>query len=287
MKVSAVAQKIRTALVPLYGDSEARVITDRMLEHILDLTPASRHAYSERTVTDAQEERIHQYLEQLAAHRPLQYVLQEAWFYGLRLYVDERVLIPRPETEELVDWILRDRKVLPEERECRMLDIGTGSGCIALALQQQLPQCTIEGCDLSLPALEVARLNAERLQLSVHFFKLDILQPELPVPALPYDILVSNPPYIPELERPTLSPYVLNYEPHSALFVPDTDPVLYYRSIAKLGLQQVRPGGCLYLEVHPDYADAVVRLMDSLQYEKLELRKDMQGKKRMIRACLP
>ncbi|MFM7839276.1 MAG: peptide chain release factor N(5)-glutamine methyltransferase [Chitinophagaceae bacterium] len=287
MKVSAVAQTIRAALVPLYGDSEARVITDRMLEHMFNLTPASRHAYAERTMTADQEQTIHHYLEQLLAHRPLQYVLQEAWFYGLRLYVDERVLIPRPETEELVDWIVRDRKTLPEEQECRILDIGTGSGCIALALQQQLLQCRVEGCDLSIPALEVARLNAERLRLPVHFFQLDILRPVFTTEMLPYDILVSNPPYIPEAERQTLLPHVLNFEPHTALFVPDPDPLLYYRAIGQFGLAQLRSGGCIYLEVHPDNAEGVVSLLGSLQYKKPELRKDMQGNKRMIRACLP
>ena len=196
------------------------------------------------------------------AHRPVQYVLEEAHFQGLKFYVNENVLIPRPETEELVEWILADFRALQAaSRDISVLDIGTGSGCIAVSLKVKNNFLQISACDVSSPALAIAKKNADNNKAAIQLFNYDILNQsswnELPV----YDLIVSNPPYIPERDKQSMDQNVLNYEPHIALFTSDDDPNIFYRTIALFGKTHLKAGGKLYFEIHMEGAPAVKEIL--------------------------
>lgn len=226
-----------------------------------------------------QRQLIDNYLTELRKHRPIQYVLGETEFCGLDFDVNEAVLIPRPETEELVEWIVQS-----ESADVKILDLGTGSGCIPIALKKMMPRAAVSACDLSTDALAVARGNASKNGVVVDFFQMDILN-QLPAKA-PYDCLVSNPPYIPVAEKAEIAVGVKDFEPEMALFVPDNDLLLFYRSIALMGLQVLREGGRVYLETHREYALDVFNLFRDLNYSDLELKKDIAGNDRMVRAVM-
>ena len=191
------------------------------------------------------------------------------------------VLIPRPETEELVSWIVEDHPDAP----VRILDIGTGSGCIPVSLAHRLPLSTVHAWDVSPEALEVARRNAIRNGVTVHFLQVDALQESWP--SLNIDVLVSNPPYITEKERTDMERNVLDWEPELALFVPDNDPLLFYRHIARIGLDLLSPSGTLYYEINRAYGAETVSLLQQLGYHSVELRKDLSGNDRMVKAVKP
>ncbi|HTL10787.1 MAG TPA: peptide chain release factor N(5)-glutamine methyltransferase, partial [Chitinophagaceae bacterium] len=218
----------------------------------------------------------------LLNHQPVQYVLNEAWFYRLKLFVDEQVLIPRPETEELVDWVLKDPRT--KSNYISALDIGTGSGCIALALKKNAPWLSVHACDVGAGAIQVAGKNALAVGADVHFHLMDILQPAqwstLPV----VDIIISNPPYIPLHNKAAMANNVLTYEPSLALFVPDEDPLQFYKAIASFALAHLSATGKLYFEIHEDMGMTVTTLLRDQGFTQLLLRKDLQGKDRMIAA---
>jgi release factor glutamine methyltransferase len=215
---------------------------------------------------------------------PLQYVLQEAWFYGMQLYVDERVLIPRPETEELVDWVIKDSgNWEPGTGNGGLLDIGTGSGCIALAIKKNLSAIEVHGCDISEAALQVAKKNAADQRSTIHFYQADILsvtaRRQLPL----FDIIVSNPPYIPQNDKEDMSLNVLQYEPHLALFTEDGDPLLFYRAIAGFAKDHLNKNGIIYLEIHAEMGSNIIDLYQHEGFTRIELKKDMQGRDRMVK----
>ena len=225
------------------------------------------------------DSRLENALTRLAKGEPLQYVLGYSPFCGLNFKVDGRVLIPRPETAELVDWVAADAG------ECgRLLDIGTGSGCIAVTLAHRLLHWKVTGWDVSDGALEVARENSCMNGTDVEFRKVDILQ----APALEYalDVIVSNPPYVMEQERHDMENRVLSYEPHLALFVPDDDALRFYRAIAEFGRNALSKGGSLYFEINPLKASAMEEMLVSYGYHDVEIRLDIFGKERMIKAIL-
>ena len=230
----------------------------------------------------AQEKLLRQYTVELQTHKPVQYVLQEAWFYKMKLYVDENVLIPRPETEELVQWLIAEAGSRKSEAE-RILDIGTGSGCIALALKKNLPAAEVYACDISEGALVVAKRNASDQQLKLQFLLLNILLKEERKQLPEFDILISNPPYIPLHNKATMSNNVINHEPHLALFVENDDPLIFYRAIADFSLSHLKKDGSIYLEIHEDLANEVIQLYNEKGYSKIELKKDLQDKDRMLR----
>ncbi len=268
-------------LTPVFGKDEARAISRWLLEHFYpDLeTPAS--LYPNRELPGEAEVLLTGYLARLEQHEPLQYVLGEAWFCGLRFTADKRALIPRPETEELVEWIISEQKFPLGHHH--ITDIGTGTGCIPVTLKRRLPPFTATGIDVSKDALDLARHNAQQLHVEVDFLQLDILD-ESQWRLLPAtDIIVSNPPYIPASEIDEMSPEVTGFEPHLALFVPDNDPLLFYRKIAQLGLQVFDHKGEIYLELHQDGAAETTRLFREAGYQTL-IRPDMQGKERMLKA---
>lgn len=220
----------------------------------------------------------------LLAGEPWQYVLGIADFYGLKLRIDPRALIPRPETEELVYAVLSECKGAASG--LRLLDVGTGSGCIALTLARRLPQAQIEACDISSQALALASENAELLGVNPYFFEMDILG-NPPAPDRLYDRIVSNPPYIPLAEAVDMHINVKDHEPHSALFVPDAAPLVFYEALARYALRALRPGGCLHAELHPDYGQEVAALWERQGLSGVSLHRDMYGRWRMARAVRP
>jgi release factor glutamine methyltransferase len=232
-------------------------------------------------LTKEQQTQIEQYAEQLLSGKPIQYILAKAWFMGNEIMVNEHVLIPRPETEELVEWIISYASIM--NKPLSILDLGTGSGCIPIALKLALPNCTLTGLDISKDALAVAQMNAKNLNVSIDWMEEDILN----TAALDtsYDIMVSNPPYIPLREKKDMQEQVLNFEPSIALFVSNEDPLIYYRAIAKIGKQNLSKNGQLFFEIHYDQGKAILALLDELNYHA-ELRQDSFGKNRMIRASL-
>lgn len=226
---------------------------------------------------------IEELISRLKEKEPIQYVVGNARFYNLDLYVNESVLIPRPETEELV-FLVKDK--IDNKANLDILDIGTGSGCIPLLLKKLRPDCRVSACDISESALEVARINAQKNKLDVKFIKADILNYEEATAFYDktYDLIISNPPYIPVRELDSLMPEVKNYEPHLALAVADDNPALFYIVIARFGKTHLSIGGRIYCEIHPDYADISAEAFSS--YTHVNILEDMQGKKRFLEAIL-
>lgn len=215
-------------------------------------------------------------LDNLLHYKPYQYILGKAYFYDFELEVNKYTLIPRPETEELVDLILRSEN----NNNLKILDIGTGSGCIALALARHMESVEIYGCDVSMKALEIARINAGKMNLKVDFFHCDILKTnELDIK---FDIIVSNPPYIPKIEKKLMSANVLNFEPESALFVENDNPLIFYKHISILAEISLVKEGKLYFECNEYNAKEVAELVRKLSFHKVEILKDMQGKDRIL-----
>jgi release factor glutamine methyltransferase len=219
---------------------------------------------------------------ELLNHRPIQYVTGTAYFYDLELEVDSSVLIPRPETEELVKWIAGDQK---EGQDLKILDIGTGSGCIILALSRLLKNPQITATDISEKALAIASRNALKYGIRAEFRMMDILDESTWNEYEKYDIIVSNPPYVKEMEKKEMQANVLEYEPPGALFVPDDDPLLFYRAIARFSGLKLSPQGRLYLEINENLGGETVMLLRNEGFTEIILKKDMRGKDRMIR-CL-
>lgn len=277
-------QQLLFQLYSIYDNSESQQITDRVMEHLTGRTRIDRVMNKMLPLLPEQIDTLQQLTNELLQHRPLQYVLKEAWFAGLLLYVDERVLIPRPETEELVDWMIKDIRSEQNNKGSSILDIGTGSGCIALGLKKHLPYCEVHACDVSEGALEVARKNAADNHLVVQFHWLNILMEE-EYQRLPFfDHTVSNPPYIPLRDKNSMYPNVLEYEPHLALFVDNNDPLLFYRAIVNFSGTNLKKEGVIYLEIHEALAQPVQDLLKQEGFLRIEIRKDMQGKERMVKA---
>jgi len=221
-------------------------------------------------------------LHQLKEEKPIQYIFEETEFFGLSFYVNENVLIPRPETEELVEWILNSVSGLPKDRKIKILDIGTGSGCIAVSLAKNLPQAEVVAIDVSEKALEVARRNARQLEAPVTFWHKDILETTI-LPEM-FDIIVSNPPYVRHLEKEEISKNVLEFEPHLALFVEDHDPLLFYRKITELATKNLNRNGLLFFEINQYLGPEMQGLLENHRFTQIELRKDIYENDRMTKA---
>ncbi len=220
-------------------------------------------------------------ISRLKSGEPYQYVINSAPFFGMDLYVDSNVLIPRPETEELVEWIINDLKKF-EKFNGNILDIGTGSGAIALALKKEFPDCTVYGIDASEKAIEVAKKNAQTQNVNINFLVQDIFKTDLT--DLPYfNVIVSNPPYIPISEKDSMNKTVTQFEPETALFVPDNDPVIFYRRIADVASERLKPKGAVYVEIHQELKERTVQAFEPL-FTQITERKDISGNWRMLRA---
>jgi release factor glutamine methyltransferase len=223
-------------------------------------------------------EQLDQVAYLLNQHKPIQYILGFEEFMGIKLYVNENVLIPRPETEELVQWIVEDYK---QQKNLTIADIGTGSGCIAISLKKIIPQAFVHAIDVSKSALDIASKNALHTQQEIHFHQINILNDDLPTK---FDVLVSNPPYVLESEKMQMRKNVLDFEPSLALFVPDDDPLLFYKRIAMLAEQQLNDAGTLYFEINESYAAETQKLFSENAWHTPELRNDIRGKARMLKA---
>lgn len=270
---------LKNELQPLYDAPEATAIAHEVLEHITGADKMQRLVKKDTLFTGLQQARFNQMNAALVSGTPLQYVIGHAWFMGHKYLVDKSVLIPRPETEELAQWIIEDNA----NKSISILDIGTGSGCIPISLKIALQVATVTSCDVSEDALEVARKNATALEADVLFLQRDILNEHEQQQLDTYDIIVSNPPYIPINEKETLHANVRNFEPGLALFVPDRDPLLFYRTIAQFSITHMKENGVLYFELHVDYANDTETLLRTMGYQT-ELRKDMHGNLRMLKA---
>jgi release factor glutamine methyltransferase len=229
-------------------------------------------------------------LSDLQLEKPIQYITGEAWFYGLPFEVNENTLIPRPETEELVAWILNS-PITQHPSPITILDIGTGTACIPISLKVNLPQVNVSAIDVSEQAIEVAKRNAKLNKVEINFIQTNILEvqdlSQLSVPnsqlLTNFDIIVSNPPYVRNLEKQEIKKNVLDYEPHLALFVADTDALLFYRKIAQLALKNLAPNGLLFFEINQYLGNETVELLQNLGFKNIELKKDLYGKDRMIK----
>ena len=264
----------------LYSKSEIDELAFRVFEHFLSFKREDMKFKEEELLNQSELLKIYDAAKDLANAKPLQYILGETYFYKYSFLVNEHVLIPRPETEELVELIYKRNKAFSGS----ILDIGTGSGCIPLSLQKALPQAYIAAVDVSADALDVAKKNASLLQRSVDFSLCDILQsaPE----KTDWDIIVSNPPYVRVLEKAEIKPNVLEYEPHLALFVEDMDALLFYRKIAQLALKNLTTNGLLFFEINQYLGKETVELLENLGFKNIELKKDIYGNNRMIKCSI-
>jgi len=285
MNIQSAFTYITQAITPLYEAREAANIAHLVVEHITGLSKLDRIVYKDRTLEPGQQARLEQAVGALLEQQPVQYVTGTAWFYGMELMVNPQVLIPRPETEELVEWIVNDVRT-GGSADMRMLDIGTGSGCIPLALKKELPAAGVWGIDVSVGALETAKANATQQQLDVRFEQVNVLD-EQATAVLPFfDIIVSNPPYIKQSEHTGMQQQVLAYEPSLALFVPDEDALLFYRVIAVLAKRKLAQGGSLYFEINEALGNEVVALLEASGFKNVMLKQDIFGKDRMVKAVL-
>lgn len=290
-------QSLWHLLTPLYGEGEAKAIARMVYEVRFGLTFTDLCIGKDTQLSQDNQAELEKIAQRLERHEPIQYVLGKAEFMGKWYHVEPGVLIPRPETEELVRW-----KPLPlpspKGEGVNILDIGTGSGCIAITLAAMYPEAKVTAWDISEKALEVARANAIRHKVNVFFHQVDILS-KSPLhwerlrvgernsgmgDGGGFSLIVSNPPYICNKEREAMEQNVLDYEPHEALFVPDDDPLLFYRAIADYGKKTLKSDGWLYFEINPLYAEPLRELLSTMSYHDLEIKNDQYGKQRFIRA---
>lgn len=283
MTVQEATYYVLKQLRTIYEEGEASQITDWIMEKITGSIKTERMLYKNEALTTDEEIQLQNYTERLLQHEPVQYVLNESWFFGFKFYVDKNVLIPRPETEELVEWVITNCKFPVDQ--LKILDVGSGSGCIPVSLKRRIRRADVWGCDISPGALEVAKRNSALLGADVNFIQLDFLDKQQWEQLPSFDIIVSNPPYVPEKDRETMQPNVLQYEPATALFVPDNDPLLFYKAIAEFGKTHLNKGGSIYTEIHEDLGEATMNVFQSAGYAS-EIKKYMQQKDRMVKSGL-
>lgn len=268
----------------IYPKEEVDTFFYRLIEHYLKLNRFVLVLQPNLAITKVEEQPLFEALAGLKLEKPLQYILGIAHFMDLELKVNEHVLIPRPETEELVEWIISDCRA-ERSRDLKILDIGTGSGCIAMALAKGLPNAEVYALDVSEEALKVAKENAESNNLEIEFIQMDILNPSNL--ELKFDIIVSNPPYVRELEKNEIKNNVKTYEPSLALFVPDEDALLFYKAIIAFAEKHLSEKGRLYLEINQYLGKETKALLEAHNFSEIELRKDLFGNDRMLKGIKP
>ena len=274
--------KFIETLQSIYGPEEVEsffylILEDKFQLKRLDLALDPNYVFSEEAIKVWEE-----LVTQLKKEIPIQYLLGKTNFYGLSFMVNENTLIPRPETEELVDWMIQENKKIVAPKKLKILDIGTGSGCIAISLAKNLPNASVFALDVSSKALDIAKKNAEINQVSVTFLEKDILQTEDLMEQ--FDIIVSNPPYVRNLEKQEIKNNVLQYEPHLALFVDDFDALIFYRKIALLATKNLNQNGQLFFEINQYLGNEMIALLSDFSFSDIELKKDIYENDRMTRA---
>jgi release factor glutamine methyltransferase len=266
-----------------YDANEAAAISHTFMEYLTGLGKLDRLDKKDERLTPHQQEVYENKTKELAAGKPVQYVTGTAWFMGREFYVNEHVLIPRPETEELVEWIVEGVKNQKLNIK-NILDIGTGSGCIPISLKLAVPEAEVTTCDVSADALATAKVNAGKLGAEVALLKLDFLDTAGHNKLGMYDVIVSNPPYIPAAEQERLDRNVRDFEPGIALFVPDDDALVFYRAIADFGKTHLSRNGCIYCELDAAHAEDCKILFEQMGYNDVQIKKDMHGNWRMLKA---
>jgi len=303
----------KEALKAVYEPNEVEAITLLAITELTQLSKASVKAFPEKELEPAQADQLQSILPRLQMGEPLQYILGHTEFYGLDFKVNSSVLIPRPETEELVEWVL-ESVGSSKLAAGSILDIGTGSGCIAISLQKNLPRAEVSAMDISAAALEIAKQNAELNNVRVNFIEQDILAYYSPLTThyspltthhslltthhslltthhspltTPYNIIVSNPPYVTLQDKTQMHRNVIDFEPHTALFVPESDPLIFYKAIATYAQNNLPPNGLLFFEINESYGVETAEILAAMGFHNVELRKDLIGRDRMIKAVKP
>lgn len=281
MNAAEYYKSFRSQLEAIYDPRESDNITDWIFENIGGLKRWQRT--QDQQLSKVVMDQLLHALQLLLQHTPVQYVLHEAWFYKRKFWVDENVLIPRPETEELVEWIISE--YLEEKSPISILDIGSGSGCIPISLRLELPQSRVTSVDISKSAINIAHKNASLLSADVDFKEVDFLNELLWKDLGKYNVIVSNPPYIPQSEKQMLAKNVTDFEPSIALFVPDEDPLIFYKKIALFAKTHLHHSGKVFVEVHENYCAETLNIFESAGFNAKQ-KNDLFGKERMIQAKL-
>lgn len=279
MMLKEIYRNFLVQLQKIYSLGEATLITDWVFEKLVSIKRADILKNPQKVVPPAANNLLQDALNELLLHKPVQYVLGEAWFYHMKIKVNGKVLIPRPETEELVEQLINDRK--SKLTDPAILDIGTGSGCIPIAIKKNLPASKLTAIDVSKDALALAIENAAMHNTHIHFSELDFLCEDNWPGLGMFDIIISNPPYIPVDEKEKLARNVTDFEPHGALFTPEGSPLIFYEKIASFGINHLLPNGKIYLETHEDLADGAAALFLN-NYQTAVIKKDIFGKQRML-----
>lgn len=285
MIVKEILNIFHKELDTLYGKDEVDSFFNLLLEFYLDLNRIDLVLNPNLTITKTEEQPLFEALSRLKLEEPIQYILGETEFYGLKFKVNKHTLIPRPETEELENWVLE--QVTSNNNQLSILDIGTGSGCIAISLAKNLPNAKVYAMDISKEALKIAKENAEINGVEVEFIHQDILgvnQNEIDSISQKFDIIMSNPPYVRHLEKNEMKKNVLDYEPHLALFVQDKDPLLFYKAIAQFAVKNLKPNGQLFFEINQYLGKEMIELLQELDFKEIKLKQDLFGNDRMIKA---
>lgn len=287
-KISDVTRFFHSELGSIYPKSEIDVFVAISFGEILGISKAGLLLKNEETMSESEMLKFTGVIRQLKDQRPIQYIFGKADFCGMKFEVNEHVLIPRPETEELVEWIKQDAQAptTGNQRPTTILDIGTGSGCIAIALKKHFMDADVSALDVSEKALEVAKRNAGRNSVRVNFIHSDILSGSSHVSPGKFDIVVSNPPYVRESEKENMQQNVLGHEPHLALFVKDDDALFFYKAIVSFAKEQLNKMGKLYFEINETSGNEVKMLMERSGFVEVEVKKDLSGKERMVRGVL-
>ncbi len=272
---------IRQNIQEAYPEPEAGSIAQLILEHLLQKSRLELSLGKHKQITPEQYKQVEDAIKRLKEHEPVQYILEEAHFYGFDFFVDKRVLIPRSETEELVDLVIKEHQ---GQRGLNILDICTGSGCIPIVLAANLNVDKVFGIEVSEGALEVAEINAAKFNQTIRWLHQDVFEPITSIQEASLDIITSNPPYVLELEKEQMRNNVLQYEPHLALFVLNTDPLKYYTRITELGLTLLKQGGSLYFEINERYGQEIKDLLLKAGYQSAQIVQDLYGKDRIVKA---
>jgi release factor glutamine methyltransferase len=284
MKIGELASHYEQELAALYDISEAKALFSIAAEQVLALSPNKLRMQKDTEISFINMQKLLSMLNDLQIGKPIQHILEEAYFYGSVFKVNEHVLIPRPETEELVDWMISDCNAqfsVNSIEKISILDIGTGSGCIPITLKKHLPNVEVFTLDVSADAIVVARQNALQIGVEINFIEADILAFKS---EQKFDIIVSNPPYIRYLEKTEMHHNVLAHEPHLALFVSDENPLIFYKAIADFAKTNLKPNGQLYFEINEYLGNETIEMLKHEGFIHIELKRDMQGKDRMVKA---
>jgi len=298
--IKDVFNAFKQSLLNVYDAYETEALTLLVLNEITGSSKARLKAFPEEELLPGQAEKISNILVRLQTGEPVQYILRHTEFYGLTFKVSPAVLIPRPETEELVEWALASvgslQRAVGSDKQLvvgslqravgHILDIGTGSGCIAISLKKNLPEAQVMAIDISSDALVIAKQNADFNEVIISLNQTDILNTEKSVlENVNFDVIISNPPYVTQHDKTQMHHNVTGFEPHTALFVPEDDPLLFYKAIADFAIDKLTPNGLLFLEINENLGKETVELLESKSFKNIELRKDMSGRDRMIKAA--